>query len=72
MFANAGRMGPRQLGFMREALTRTYALNGVLILDDDSELFDDVLKSRNVAKDEKDRLLRELEMWKFVLSCDLV
>jgi hypothetical protein len=33
LFANAGRMGPRQLGFMREALTRVYAQNGVIILE---------------------------------------
>ena len=31
LFANAGRMGPRQLGFMREALTRVYKAHGVLV-----------------------------------------
>ena len=30
LFANAGRMGPRQLGFMRRALTEVYARRGVL------------------------------------------
>ncbi len=30
LFANAGQMGPRQLGFMRRALTEVYARRGVL------------------------------------------
>jgi hypothetical protein len=30
LFANAGRMGPRQLGFLRRALTEVYARQGVL------------------------------------------
>ena len=30
LFANAGRMGPRQLGFLRRALTEVYANAGVL------------------------------------------
>jgi len=30
LFANAGRMGPRQLGFMRDRLTHLYQLHGVL------------------------------------------
>jgi hypothetical protein len=30
LFANAGRMGPRQLGFMRRALTEVYTRAGVL------------------------------------------
>ena len=33
LFANAGRMGPRQLGFMRRALTEIYAEAGVLTSD---------------------------------------
>ena len=33
LFANAGRMGPRQLGFLRRALTRVYAAHGVLTHD---------------------------------------
>lgn len=35
LFANAGRMGPRQLGFMRETLTKHYQNYGVLAADDD-------------------------------------
>jgi hypothetical protein len=31
LFANAGRMGPRQLGFMREALTTVYQDCGVIV-----------------------------------------
>ena len=34
LFANAGRMGPRQLGFLRDRLTRLYQLRGVLPVDD--------------------------------------
>jgi len=33
LFANAGRMGPRQLGFLRRALTRVYKAQGVLTHD---------------------------------------
>jgi len=33
LFANAGRMGPRQLGFMRRALTEIYTQAGVLTSD---------------------------------------
>lgn len=33
LFANAGRMGPRQLGFMRRALTELYTEAGVLTSD---------------------------------------
>ena len=33
LFANAGRMGPRQLGFMRRALTQVYTNLGVLTTD---------------------------------------
>ncbi len=33
LFANAGRMGPRQLGFMRRALTQVYTNLGVLTND---------------------------------------
>ena len=68
LFANAGRMGPRQLGFMREALTRVYVLNGVLLADEDSDLFDDVLKNRRVSDEDKRRLMGELEAWKMVRS----
>ena len=70
LFANAGRMGPRQLGFMREALTRVYALNGVLIPDEDTDLFDDVLKDRRIGEDAKSRLIRNLEEWKYVRDDD--
>jgi hypothetical protein len=33
LFANAGRMGPRQLGFMRRALTQVYTNLGILTTD---------------------------------------
>ncbi len=33
LFANAGRMGPRQLGFIRRALTEVYSSFGVLTTD---------------------------------------
>lgn len=33
LFANAGRMGPRQLGFLRDRLTRVYQEHGVLPVD---------------------------------------
>ena len=33
LFANAGRMGPRQLGFMRRALTQVYTNLGILTSD---------------------------------------
>src|SRR5258706_13754558 len=38
LFANAGRMGPRQLGFLRSTLTRHYQLRGVLTMDDRDQL----------------------------------
>jgi len=33
LFANAGQMGPRQLGFMRRALTELYSQTGVLLFN---------------------------------------
>ena len=33
LFANAGQMGPRQLGFLRRAITANYEANGVLLTD---------------------------------------
>jgi len=41
MFANAGRMGARQLGFMREALTTVYKNAGVLIIPEGEDLYED-------------------------------
>lgn len=41
MFANAGRMGARQLGFMREALTTVYKNAGVLVVPEGEDLYDD-------------------------------
>jgi hypothetical protein len=41
MFANAGRMGARQLGFMREALTTVYKNAGVLVIQEGEDLYDD-------------------------------
>jgi hypothetical protein len=40
LFANAGRMGPRQLGFMREALTRVYQACGVIVDETNSQTWD--------------------------------
>lgn len=39
LFANAGRMGPRQLGFMREALTDVYRECGVIVDGENEEQF---------------------------------
>ena len=66
LFANAGKMGPRQLGFMREALTRVYAQNGVIIPEQDSGMFDNVMKDRRLSKEEKEAYYRTLEAWKTV------
>lgn len=66
LFANAGRMGPRQLGFMREALTRVYAQNGVIIPDEDSGMFDDIWKDKRLSEERKDHIYRNLEEWKYV------
>ena len=72
LFANAGRMGPRQLGFIREALTRHYVNCGVLIPDDDYELFQDGLpQARNPDPEERRnreryRITEERELWRFV------
>ena len=66
LFANAGRMGPRQLGFMREALTRVYAQTGVIIPEEDSGMFDDIWKDKRLSEERKDRLYRNLEEWKYV------
>ena len=41
MFANAGRMGARQLGFMREALTTVYKNAGVLTIPEGEDLYED-------------------------------
>ena len=72
LFANAGRMGPRQLGFMREALTRVYALTGVLIPDEDSGLFDEIWKDRKLSQERKERIHLSLEEWKIVRNEDEV
>ena len=61
LFANAGRMGPRQLGFMREALTRVYAQTGVIIPDEDSGMFDDIWKDKRLSQARKDQYYRNLE-----------
>jgi hypothetical protein len=39
LFANAGRMGPRQLGFMRDALTDVYRDCGVIVDGENEEDF---------------------------------
>ncbi|HWT83424.1 MAG TPA: hypothetical protein VN648_32030, partial [Candidatus Methylomirabilis sp.] len=43
LFANAGRMGPRQLGFLRDRLTLLYQQNGVLPADSRYELGEETL-----------------------------
>ncbi len=70
LFANAGRMGPRQLGFMREALTRVYAQNGVIIPEEDSGMFDDIWKDKRLSQERKDQYYRNLEEWKYVRNED--
>ena len=59
LFANAGRMGPRQLGFLRDRLTRLYQLHGVLPVDSESEL---------IETNEKTRLGDDLAKWKTVVD----
>ena len=49
LFANAGRMGPRQLGFMREALTRVYQACGVIVDETNSQTWDVVRDSDEEA-----------------------
>ena len=44
--ANAGRMGPRQLGFLRDRLTHLYQVNGVLPSDDRTVLELDTKKKK--------------------------
>ena len=68
LFANAGRMGPRQLGLMRDALTRVYALTGVLIPDEHqlAEIFSDKVSGKSVSENERLRFLAELKTWQFV------
>jgi len=60
LFANAGRMGPRQLGFLRDRLTRLYQLNGVLPAEPHSDLIEEQPK--------KPRLGDDLAKWKTVLD----
>jgi hypothetical protein len=60
LFANAGRMGPRQLGFLRDRLTRLYQLHGVLPVDTPSELFEE--------QNPKPRLGDDLTKWKTVID----
>lgn len=38
LFSNAGQMGPRQLGFLRRAITANYQKNGVLLVDGEEKL----------------------------------
>jgi DNA helicase HerA-like ATPase len=70
LFANAGRMGPRQLGFMREALTRVYAQNGVIIPDEDAGMFDDVWRDKHLSAERKEGIYQNLEEWKVVRDED--
>lgn len=70
LFANAGRMGPRQLGFMREALTRVYVNNGVILLDEDSGMLDDVWKDRRLSADQRASYYHLMEEWKVVRDAE--
>src|SRR5258706_3505781 len=55
LFANAGRMGPRQLGFLRSTLTRHYQLRGVLTMDDRDQLNEE-LSTRGKSRRDEDLL----------------
>jgi len=67
LFANAGRMGPRQLGFMREALTTLYVNCGVLIPDEGDDRFENELYAdKSLREDERQHRLKERELWQFV------
>jgi hypothetical protein len=46
LFANAGRMGPRQLGFLRDRLTHLYQVHGVLPSDERTVLEQDTSKKK--------------------------
>jgi hypothetical protein len=48
LLANAGRMGPRQLGFLRDRLTRLYQQHGVLPLDPGSDFSEQPERSHPV------------------------
>lgn len=63
LFANAGRMGPRQLGFLRDRLTRLYQLHGVLQGDARSELYEETRETKL-----KGRLGENLSNWKVVIN----
>jgi hypothetical protein len=74
LFANAGQMGPRQLGFMRRALTELYSQEGVLLFNLD-EYFNQKIKPlvEKIAKlkreirqlsDDGERLIRQQEILK--------
>ena len=54
LFANAGRMGPRQLGFMKRAFTDVYLSHGVMT-------FDELPPQWSQIRDEKERdIVREV------------
>jgi hypothetical protein len=55
LFANAGRMGPRQLGFLRSTLTRHYQLHGILPMDERDHLNEE-LSTRGKARRDADLL----------------
>jgi hypothetical protein len=56
LFANAGQMGPRQLGFMRRALTELYCTGGVLLFSLE-EFFNQKIKP---LEDRVGKLKREI------------
>ncbi len=53
LFANAGRMGPRQLGFLRSTLTRHYQLRGVLSMDE-RDYLNEELSARGKSRRDED------------------
>ncbi len=57
LFANAGRMGPRQLGFIRRALTEAYKESGVLT--NDPEVQGEYQKRWNWARKEEELVPNE-------------
>jgi hypothetical protein len=62
LFANAGRMGPRQLGFLRDRLTHLYQVHGVLPSDERTVLEQDTSKKKG------GEVGNELVHWAFITS----
>jgi hypothetical protein len=65
LFANAGRMGPRQLGFLRDRLTHLYQLYGVPPADERTVLEKDTSKKKEKEEEGDDNALVR---WAFVYN----